>query len=101
MPCIPWRTKALRGGQFSPFDVATRRKADLTRRTQALMRQADGDPHSLQRLLARAQGLQRILRAQQICSPAEIDPRKQARPNTGRVSKPELGRPTRRGTIRA
>lgn len=100
MPCIAWRTKALRGGHFSPFDLATRKKAELTRRTEALMRQAEGDPQELQKLLRRAQRLQATLSAQRICSPAQVDPRKQARPNNGRLSKPELGRPSRGGTVR-
>ena len=100
MPCIAWRTKALRGGRFSPFDLATRKKTELTRRTEALMRHAAGDPQELQTLLRRAQRLQTILSAQRICSPTQVDPRKQERPNNGRLSKPELGRPSRGGTVR-
>lgn len=100
MPCLAWRTQALRGGQWSPQEVTTRKRAELVRRVEALIQQGGADPETLQKLLQRSKTLQRLLRAQGLCHPAAVDPRKQARPNTGRVSKPELGNPNPRGRVR-
>ena len=100
MACVPWRTKALRGGRWSPQEITTCKRAALVRRAEALIQQGNADPETLQTLLQRSRQLQRLLQAQGLCHPAAVDPRKQARPNTGRVSKPELGNPNPRGRVR-
>lgn len=100
MACVPWRTKALRGGHWSPQELTTRKRAALAQRIEALIQQGNADPERLQTLLQRSRKLQQLLQAQGLCHPAAVDPRKQARPNTGRVSKPELGNPNPRGRVR-
>ena len=100
MACVPWRTRALRGGHCSPQEVTTRKRAALARRVEALIQQGNADPELLQTLVQRSNQLQRLLCAQALCHPAAVDPRKQARPNNGRVSKPELGNLSPRGRVR-
>lgn len=94
MASIPWRSKQLAGGTQSPFERATAKSVSLKQCVDQRMRELGPDQNELGRLLKRAQKIKRVIEAQRALNPVVPDPRKTAKPNTGRVSKPwEPGAP--------
>ena len=87
---ISWRSKLLAGGTLSPFDRATARQVSLKRKVSQLTQRAGADPNQLSRLLVQAQRIKLVVDAEAVRDPAMKDPRKTAKPNTGRLSKPDL-----------
>lgn len=90
MAYIPWHGKQLAGGAQSPFERATGPQVSLKRLVGQLMRQPGADQRQLGSLLSRAQRIKQVVEAQAALDPAVKDPRKIAKPNTGRVSKPDV-----------
>ena len=102
MASIPWRLKQLAGGTQSPFERATSRLVSLKQQVEQRMRTPGTDQNELHRLLTRSQRVKRVVEAQRVLDPVVTDPRKTAKPNTGRVSKPGMpGAPRRGGSSRA
>jgi len=100
MSYISWRTKYLSNGTYSPFERAMARQAALKRAIAEEMRASVMDQEKLRRLLAQAQRINKVISAEGVRDPAAINPRKTARPNTGRVSKPDLPSAPRGGRVR-
>lgn len=101
MAYISWRSKQLAGGTQSPFERATARQVSLKRLVGHLMCQPAADQRALGRLLQQAQRIKQVVEAQAALDPAVKDPRKTAKPNTGRVSKPDLPGAPRGGRMAA
>jgi hypothetical protein len=101
MSYVSWRNTHLSGGACSPFERAMARQAALKRVIAAEMRKSITDQEQLHRLLVRAQRISKVIAAEGVRDPATLDPRKIARPNTGRVSKPDLPAAPRGGRVRA
>ena len=100
MSYVPWRSKQLSGGNHAPFDRASSRQAILQQAVAIQMRKLDSDPELLRRLLVRAQRIRTVIAAEGLRDPAVRDPRKTAKTNTGRVSKPDLPAAPRGGRVR-
>lgn len=101
MAYIPWRSRQLAGGCTSPFEHATSRQVRLKREIAHLLGQPGTEQHLLSKLLLQAQRVKIVLGAEAVRDPVVTDPRKKAKPNTGRTSKPELPAAPRGGRMAA
>lgn len=99
MAYVSWRSKHLAGGTSSPFERATARQVQLKRLVAQLMRQPGMDQSQLGRLLIRAKRIRLVVEAEAVMTPRVNDPRKTAKANLGRVSKPDLPGSPRGGRL--